>query len=396
MKKILIYLTGENGCTLHRLVLPYAYINRDLFDVKFGLSNDKARDTEEIGKYDAIVFHRLLPKGLIEEIKAKCPNTKIICDVDDTWELTSSHILYQHYQTYNFAEEIKKHIKMSDYITTTTEILAEKVKPFNPNVYIFPNALIADGEFKPLDKPSPKLRFGIIGGCTHITDMQLLDGMVNQLPKDVLDKVQFVLGGFDKGLVQVQGEDGKIKSELMPWKDNAWVKMEKILTNNYKIVSEGHKEFLTQYREGIDYQTDEVYRRVWTKNIWNYATIYDDIDVLLVPLVDNGFNKHKSELKMIEASIKNKACIVSDVYPYKLCAINAIEKGGTINPEGNCIMVNNQKGSRGWAKAITRLVKDKELRDMIRINLHKLTDEGAKYDIRKVSEDRSKFLEEIL
>ena len=59
-------------------------------------------------------------------------------------------------------------------------------------------------------------------------------------------------------------------------------------------------------------------------------------------------------------------------------------------------MVNNKKGSLGWAKAITRLVNDKELRDMIRINLHKLTEEGAKYDIRKVSEDRSKFLEEIL
>ena len=396
MKKILIYLTGENGCTLHRLVLPYAYINKELFEVHFGLEKDKLRDTEEIGKYDAIVFHRMLPHGLIEEIKKNCSNTKIICDVDDSLELSSSHIMYQHYQTYNVTDEIKKHIKMSDYITTTTNILAEKVKPFNPNVYIFPNALIADGEFKPIDNPSSKLRFGIIGGCTHITDMQLLYGMVNQLPADVLDKVQFVLGGFDKGLIQIPTADGRIETRLMPWEDNSWTKMEKILTNDYKTISKEHKELLTQYIQGMDYTTDEAYRRIWTKDIWNYATIYDDIDVLLVPLVDNGFNKHKSELKMIEASVKNKACIVSDVYPYKICAINAIEKGGNINPEGNCIMVNNQKGSRGWAKAITRLVKDKELRDMIRINLHKLTEEGAKYDIRKVSEDRSKFLEEIL
>lgn len=396
MKKILIYLTGENGCTLHRLVLPYAYINKELFEVQFGLDKDKLRDTEEIKKYDAIVFHSMLPNGLIDEIKKNCPNTKIICDIDDSWELSSSHIMYQHYQTYNVTDEIKKHIKMSDYITTTTEILSDKIKPFNPNVHIFPNALIADGEFKPLDIQSSKLRFGIIGGCTHITDMQLLDGMVNQLPADVLDKVQFVLGGFDKGLIQIPTSDGKIETRLMPWEDNLWTKMEKILTNDYKTVSKEHKEFLTQYIEGMNYTTDEAYRRIWTKDIWNYATIYDDIDVLLVPLVDNGFNKNKSELKMIEASIKNKACIVSDVYPYKICAINAIEKGGNINTEGNCIMVNNQKGSRGWAKAITRLVKDKELRDMIRINLHKLTEEGAKYDIRKVSKDRSKFLEEIL
>ena len=55
MKKILIYLTGENGCTLHRLVLPYAYINKELFKVQFGLDKEKLRDTEEIKKYDAIV-----------------------------------------------------------------------------------------------------------------------------------------------------------------------------------------------------------------------------------------------------------------------------------------------------------------------------------------------------
>ena len=135
---------------------------------------------------------------------------------------------------------------------------------------------------------------------------------------------------------------------------------------------------------------------MWTRDIWNYATLYDEIDVLLVPLVDNQFNACKSELKMIEASVKGKPIIVSDVNPYKLCAISAIEKGGGLNPEGNCILVNNQKGSKGWAKAITKMVRDKQLRDTITTNIAKLTADGAKYNLYKVTDDRSEIYKKIL
>lgn len=393
MKKILLYITDETGCALHRLLLPHAFLNKELFEVQFGTDTN---NVEEFSKYDVFVFHRLLPDGMIEAIKEKCPNTKLVCDIDDLWQLTSSHILYSHYQNWDIASAIKKHIKMADYVTTTTPLLAEKIKPFNPNVYVFPNALIPDGEFKPNPTHSDRIRFGIIGGCTHITDLQLLEGLVKQLPQDVLDKIQFVLGGFDKGVIQIPQEDGSIKKAPMPWKDNVWVRMEEILTNDYKTVSPEHKAFLQRYTYGLEFNSEEPYKRLWAKDVWNYATLYDEIDVLLVPLIDNEFNRSKSELKMVEASVKQKPCIVSDVMPYKLCAINAIEKGGAINPNGNCLMVNNAKGSRGWAKAITRLVKDKELRDMITSNLTKLTDKDATYNLLKVTEDRNNFYKHIL
>lgn len=393
MKRILLYISDGNGCTLHRLILPHAYLNKEVFEVQYGT---ESMDYEEIGKYDLFVFHRMLPDGMIERLKAECPNTKIICDIDDLWELTTSHILYNHYLNYDISNAIKKHIKLADYVTTTTPLLAAKIKPFNPNVHVFANSLIPDSEFKPNPTPSDKIRFGIIGGCTHVKDMVLLEGVVKQLPQDVLDKIQFVLGGFDKGVYQIPMADGSIRKEPMPWEENAWVKMERILTNDYQTISPEHKQFLQQYTMGLEFNSDEPYKRIWAKDIWNYATIYDDIDVLLVPLVDNEFNRSKSELKLIEAGVKQKACIVSDVMPYKLCAIPAIEKGGAINPEGNCLMVNNAKGSRGWAKAITRLVKDKDLRDMITTNLTKLTEPGAKYNLKKVTDDRNNFYKKIL
>lgn len=396
MKRILLYIAGENGCTLHRLILPHAFMNTEEFTIQFGTNKHGDELIEEIGNYDAFVYHRILPKGMIELIRLKYPNLKIICDVDDTWNLTSSHIMYEHYQRYGISEDIRKHIELSDYVTCTTPMLADKIKPHNPNVYIFPNALVPDSQFKPNPTPSDKVRIGIIGGCAHVTDMQILDGMVRQLPKDVLENVQFVLGGFDKGTYHTKQSDGTIKSEPMPWDKVVWTKMEKIITDNYNIVSPEYKELLQRYLYKVDTPSDEPYRRLWTKDIWNYATLYDEIDVLLVPLIDSDFNRYKSELKMIEASVKGKAVIVPDVYPYKYCAIPYIEYGGKVNPEGNCLMVNNRKGSSGWAKEITRIVRNKAIRDTISDNLRKLTADGAKYNLRKVSADRLKWYKETV
>ena len=39
------------------------------------------------------------------------------------------------------------------------------------------------------------------------------------------------------------------------------------------------------------------YRRVWTKNINQYANNYNLFDVSLAPLKDNKFNLYKSQLK---------------------------------------------------------------------------------------------------
>ena len=391
MKKIALYIADKSGVSLHRLILPHVYLNKELFQVTFGISN-----ISELENYDMFVFNRLLPDGWIEKIREKYPNVKIICDIDDYWVLSTSHNLYTHYQNLGITDRIKKHIQLADAVITTTQILEKKIKLLNPNVYILPNSLIPDGEFKPNPTESPKLRFGIIGGSTHYNDVLLMDGITKQLPTDVMNQIQFVLCGFDKGVINYKNELGETEKRLMPWEQNVWVKMEKILTDNYRTISPEHAAFLKRYDYGIEMKTNEAYQRHWTRDIWNYATLYDEIDVLLVPLVDNQFNACKSELKMIEASVKGKPIIVSDVNPYKLCAISAIEKGGGLNPEGNCILVNNQKGSKGWAKAITKMVGDKQLRDTVTANIAKLTADGAKYNLYKVTDDRSEIYKKIL
>lgn len=390
--RILVHFNDKSGCTLHRLILPHSHFAD--YEITWGFDNtcSKEENINSLADYDILVFHRLLPDGWIEEIKEKFPKLIIIADTDDTWDLPSQHLLYSTYKNYKIDEKIKKHLQLANYVTTTTEILADKIRVLNPNVVVFPNALMPS---TPIENPSNKIRLGFIGGVTHLTDMALLEGITDFLPKDVMDKVQFVLCGFDKATQKIVNPDGTITEHLMDWEKAPYVKMEKMLTNNYSIVSPAHKEFLKRYEYGLEFVSDEPYRRIWSKDIWTYMDAYNDIDVLLVPLLDNGFNKYKSELKFIEASAKHKAIIASDVYPYKICAINAINKGGEINPDGNCLLVNNQKGVRGWAKAITKIVRDSDLRGMITTNLSKLTEEGY-YNLREQQHQRSNFYYNIL
>ena len=395
MKKIFVNINGLDGCTLHRLLLPYNEVAKetDEFQFTFGFSKKDMtleEKIDEIGQHDILIFHRIMQNGIIEGVKSKYPNVKIVIDMDDYWRLNDKHPAYWIYRNNGLSEKIQNHVKLADYVTCTTEYLAKKIREFNKNVTVFPNALKEISQFTPKPTESKVLRLGIIGGASHMKDLELLDGVVKQLSPDVLNKVQFVLCGFDKGyMYNSQGERVEI-----PWKDNQWTQVEKMLTDNYKTISPAHKEFLEKFEWQLEFNSDEPYKRIWTKDIFQYATAYNEIDVLLVPLLANDFTACKSELKLIEASVMKKPVIISDVPPYTNCGINLFEKGGEINPEGNCIMINNNKGSRGWVKAITKLVKNPELMETLKTNIHKLTESG-KYYLPDVTKDRIKYLQQL-
>ena len=75
----------------------------------------------------------------------------------------------------------------------------------------------------------------------------------------------------------------------------------------------------------------------------DYARFYDTIDVSLIPLRNNRFNRLKSNLKLIESGFKKKACIVSNVHPYEPMLVNG----------KNCLVV---KHKNDWYKNMTKLI----------------------------------------
>ena len=398
MKKIFVNFNSLDGCSLHRLILPYfeAQKQTDEFQFTFGYKEGTKsfeEMIEQIASHDILIFHRILPDGMLDAVRKANPNIKVIIDMDDNWRLNEQHMLYNVYKTQGITDKIQWHVQNADYVTCTTEYLAKQIRPFNNNVVIFPNALNPEQQFTPEPTKSDRIRFGIIGSSTHNKDLELLKDIMMLLPDDIRNQIQIVLCGFDKCYCYYKYPDGRMEQKEVPIEDNEWTKIEKMLTSNYHYLKPEHKEHLKTFVQSLD--TTDCYRRILSKDIYNYATCYNDIDVLLVPLLSNKFTACKSELKLIESSVMHKAVIVSDTIPYTICGINALNKGGEVNPEGNCLMVPETKGPRGWAKAIIKLVKNPELREMITNNLSKLTEPGSPYCLTDVTKKRIEWLRSI-
>ena len=133
---------------------------------------------------------------------------------------------------------------------------------------------------------------------------------------------------------------------------------------------------------------------MWTRDINNYATHYANVDVLICPLKENEFNSVKSQLKFIECGFTNTAIIAQNFGPYTIDSIPMIEKGGKINEDGNCLLVDTSKNHKQWGKFINKLADDREMLKKLQNNLSNYIKE--KYSLSKVCEDRVKFYKSIV
>ena len=347
-------------------------------------------------QYDIVHIHKQLDAECKLASLIQFLGCKLIVDVDDYWDLGNDHPMSITAKAQNWKEPIMKHVQMADYVSTTTEIFKKEIQKLNKNVLVFPNAIDPNEEqYIPKPTTSEKLRFGIICGSSHLKDIELMQGMTASLSQDVLNKIQFVLCGFDtNGTITIYNSDTKETTQrpILP-QESVWYTYEKIITNNHKIVSEQHKQFLHQFIPQVQYPNkNESYRRIWTKDIKEYATHYNEIDVLLVPLKENKFNQMKSQLKVIEAGFFNKAIIAQNFGAYTIDLIPMIEKYGEINENGNALLVDSSKNHKQWAKYITKLVNDREMLEKLKTNLHNTVKD--KYSIETVCKQRvDKYLE---
>lgn len=399
--KVLCLPSDKFGVGYFRSYNPHVKLSElygDKFDVtiEYDVLN---KPLEYFSNFDIIHFSKNISssfeknKDVIDFLKDK--KTITIMDIDDYYDLGAFHPMSKAYQMSDTKRKLVENIRMSDYVTTTTEIFAEKLRMHNKNVIVIPNAIdSSEKQFNPIEIKSDKIRFGIICGSSHEYDINLLQGMTASLPKDVFEKCQFVLCGFDtNGTMRERNpKTGEIKSRPILPTETVWYKYEKILTDNYKLVSNEYKSFLLRFMPGFEYihVNDEHYRRFWTKPINQYATHYNNIDVLLAPLKDCDFNKYKSQLKVIEAGFFHKAIIAQDFGPYTIDLRPFIENG-KITENGNALLVDVKKNHKQWAKHITTLVRNPEYINILGERLFETVKND--YSIENATKIRAEFYE---
>lgn len=403
--KVLCVPSDEGGCGLHRSLAPHLKLDElysDEFDVTIDYKPNWS-DLNMVKQYDIIHFHKGLAPDLDAFHKAlafcKENNITTVMDVDDYWEVGQFHPLYQLNKMNNSAQIVRDNLSRVDYVTTTTDIFAKRLRKYNPNVKVFVNALDPEQmKSMKVDKKSDKIRIGFIMGSSHEHDMELVRGMANRLPKDILDKVQFTLCGYDlRGTMTERHPDGRLVTRPIRPTESVWFTFERNVTDEYRIVSPQYKDFLLKFMPDVQYPgvENEPYKRCWTKPVqgFKYMEHYNELDVLLVPLQDNDFNSCKSELKFVEAGMMNVAVVASNFGPYTIGSTNFFEKGGVINENGNCVLIDNKKSHKDWSKTVEKLVKNPEYIDKLKENMHKHILEN--YDINKITAMRAEWYKDI-
>jgi glycosyltransferase involved in cell wall biosynthesis len=346
-------------------------------------------------QYDLIHIHKQLDKECKIMDMIKFLGIPVIIDIDDHFLLGDDHPMSITAKKERWHEPIINHLKKADYVTTTTPIFANVLKKYNKNVAVFPNAIDPnEAQFAvPKTEGGERLRVGIICGSSHLKDLELINGIAKQINKD---KVQFVLCGFDtRGNRTIYKEDGTSETRPIRPEESVWCDYERIFTDNYNNVSEAHKKFLFEYNAYIDDPfTNEPYRRMWTRDISNYATHYANVDVLIAPLKENEFNSVKSELNEIECGFTHTAFIGQNFGAYTINLVPMIEKGGKINENGTALLVDTAKNHKQWAKYINKLADDREMLKKLQDNLYNFVKD--RYSLETVCKQRMELYKKIV
>ena len=399
--RVLCLPSDKTGVGKFRSIDPHIML-QNLYPDDFHVDIDyepKVNDINYWKQYDIVHFHRTIGheyENSVDLIKRlNSLGLVTIMDLDDYWLPTKEHPVHAMVVQSKLHEKIMNNLKAAGHVTTTTSIFATEILKFNKNVYVLPNAINPnEPQFKAKTEPSDKLRFGWLGGSSHLHDLKLMDGTMNKLSQ-LKDKFSLYLCGFDvRGSVtEINQQTGEQKQRDIKPEETVWSRYEEIFTDNYKLVDPKHKNFLMEFRED-EFISDTLpfYNRVWTKPINTYASNYRLFDVSLAPIKNHIFNRVKSQLKVIEAGFYKKAIIASNVGPYTIDLKHALNNGEFT--DGNALLVNEVKNHSDWAKYMKKLIDNPNWSYDLGQRLYETVKDT--YDLNKVTKDRSELYKSLL
>lgn len=397
--KVLVLPSDRTGVGKFRSVEPHIFLQNKYPD-EFHVDIDyepKIDDDNYWKNYDIVHFHRTITKDYVSTPKFIEKLNKwgiiTIADIDDYWLPTVEHPAHAMILNNKLHEKIIANLKASNYVTTTTEIFAQEIKKLNKNVFVLPNAINPDEpQFKEVTQPSDKLRFGWLGGSSHLHDLKLLDGAFTR-NSGILDKFDLYLCGFDiRGTVtEIDQRTGQQKQRDIKPEETVWAAYEKIFTNNYKFVDEDYKNYLISYKNE-PYENEKFYHRVWTQPVTSYAKNYSKFDVSLAPIKNHIFNRMKSQLKVIEAGFYKKALIASEVGPYTIDLKHSLENGNFT--DGNALLVRDHRNHGDWAKFIKKLVTNPSLVEDLGERLYETVKDT--YNLNNVTNTRAQIYKTLI
>lgn len=262
--------SGLQGCFAVRCLLPLAANGWDGDQTSLNLDT-KTPENKTIAARasDVVVFHRPDDPRKLELARLlKANGKKIVYDNDDTFKDDGGVKLNEYMDAERLRtglERINKtldaFISEADLVTCSTEFLAEEYRKLNPNVIVLPNCVDPFYFDEPLKNETNVMRVGIVGSIGITSDMDVLKPIIEHFKDD--KRIKFVL------------------FSLPPDKKH------KLYTEEFK------------FWEGLDVEWQPFV------DMQEYYDVLNNLrlDLMIIPRADNYFNRCKSNLKFLEASM---------------------------------------------------------------------------------------------
>jgi len=398
--KVLVLPSDKTGVGKFRSVDPHVML-QNLYPDDFHVDIDyepKINDVNYWKQYQIVHFHRSIGHDydMAVQVIQTLNNLGIvtIMDLDDYWLPTKEHPIHHLILQNKINQKIMANLKVAGYVTTTTPLFAKEIEKLNKNVFVLPNAINPnEPQFKSETQPSDRLRFGWLGGSSHLHDLKLLDGTFNRL-NSLKDKFSVYLCGFDtRGTVtEVNKQTGEQKQRPIKPEETVWARYEEIFTDKYRLVTNEQKEELIKFKEGdLVNPNFPTYNRIWTKPVTSYASNYRWFDVSLAPIKNHIFNRVKSQLKVIEAGFYKKAIIASNVGPYTIDLKHSLKNGEFT--DGNALLVDEVR-SGDWAKYMKKLIDNPNWAQDLGERLYETVKD--RYDLNIVTKERAELYKTLI
>jgi len=310
------------GVDYVRMILPMRELQKDprfkvtIFDNTVSKSKLAKFDWREVAKeYDILYINYLTLAwdfAMIGMLFRKY-GKKIVFDIDDLiWEIQSDNSSYSTYAPGSDGRAvITDIIREVDYVTVTNQYLKNALashtkKPYN-NIKVFPNRINLD-LYKWRSKPVKKsmVRIGYFGSSSHFNDLgdrNFVSGMnriMEEYPNVEFVTVGAMLGDFKK----------KFGSRY--------------------ITDFGHQDIYTW----VDMMKEKL----------------NEVDIYVIPLVDNTYTKSKSSIKFLEMGSTCKPIVAQDIRQY-----SEVIKDGE-----NGFLCDNYTD---WYSKLKKLIDSPELRE---------------------------------
>ncbi len=269
---------------------------------------------------DVVVFHRPNDWRSLEIAKQlRAQGKKIVADNDDTYKNLDGKNLQMALEKVD--KGLDEFCKFADMVTTSTEVLAQEYRKLNDNVVILPNCVDPDMWPEPLKNETDKVRLGFVGSVASNSDYEGIKNTLIELSKR--SDVQLVVFGLPP-------EADKNDTESV------------IVRELYK------KDFDFWQSLNIEWQS--------FVPVANYIDTLNSlkIDIMVIPRNDDYFNRCKSNLKFLEASMLEIPCVVQGfedgLSPYQ------VDKEDEAHMD---IVLDN----KDWLDRLNPLIEFKELRE---------------------------------